>query len=425
MLLALFLFVAGSFALYRLWLQASFTMALAIAGAWAALTLFAGLLAFPALRQRAVFGRLAASILIMAVVMEAGLRATSPRGEVSYLMWHPSYSATFRPAAGALPGISYAESRFTASREGLRARERRADDELRILAVGGSTTECLYVDDADVWTSLLETSLSTRIASRVWVGNAGKAGLRLVHHTVLMRTLATEIRPDVTIVLVGANDITETASALDWDRGMLQYQMVRSGPLLVDGRPRYSGLRLFWEAKRIGQLVKYTGPTAEVLVQDDAGLGTVEQRQRRQAGAHIATPPADLPELLSAYNARLRELVASARAIGTRLVLMTQPSLYKTAMPAAEEALLWGGRLTPSSDSYYTSEVMVGLVGAYNAETLKVCSAEGLDCLDLAAKIGTGLERFYDDYHFNVAGSRRVAAHVTDFLMERGILKAR
>ena len=383
------------------------------------------MLAFPALRRPAVLGRILTSVLIMAVVVELGLRVTSPRGEVSYLMWHPLYSATFRPAAGALPGITYAESHFTASREGLRSRERRADDELRILAVGGSTTECLYVDDPDVWTSLLETSLSSRSGKRVWVGNAGKAGLRLVHHTVLMRTLATEIRPDVTVALVGANDITEVASQLDWDRGMLQYQMVRSGPVFVDGRPRYSGLRLFWEAKRIGQYLKYAGPTAEVLVQDDAGLGTVEQRQRRQAGRHIATPPADLPELLAAYSARLREFVAASRAVGTRLVLMTQPSLYKPNMPASEEALLWGGRLTPSSDSYYTSGVMVGLVGAYNAETLKVCSDEGLECLDLAGRIGTGLESFYDDYHFNVEGSRRVAALVSDFLVERGIAKAR
>ena len=95
-----------------------------------------------------------------------------------------------------------------------------SDDRLRVFAVGGSTTECLYLGEGRTWVDLLETRLQ-RNFSRVWVNNAGLDGHSTFGHQILLDDYIASYEPDLLIYLTGINDIARqdlSRSELNWIR---------------------------------------------------------------------------------------------------------------------------------------------------------------------------------------------------------------
>ena len=65
---------------------------------------------------------------------------------------------------------------------------------------------------------------------------------------------------------------------------------------------------------------------------------------------------------------------------------------------------------------YYRAEALSRGMARYNAALLEVCAIRGLDCIDLAGALPRDTHTFYDDCHFNEAGSQRVAALLAERL---------
>lgn len=90
----------------------------------------------------------------------------------------PGYRVTTRAEPG-LPGIE-GDKTFSVNNMGFRGDELvtpKPDDEYRIFMIGGSTTECFYLDDSEAVTRILQDSLQTASPGLdVKVYNAGKSG---------------------------------------------------------------------------------------------------------------------------------------------------------------------------------------------------------------------------------------------------------
>ena len=106
-----------------------------------------------------------------------------------------------------MPGIE-GESRFTVNSLGIRGPELPPREAAyRILCVGGSTTECLYLDDTESWPHLLMEMLSQqRYRQPVWVGNIGMSGYSTVHHLKFLSEDDLRKQIDCVLFMVGAND---------------------------------------------------------------------------------------------------------------------------------------------------------------------------------------------------------------------------
>jgi len=369
--------------------------------------------------------RLFVSALLVVAVVEGGLRVTDlgrAPGSVSYFVWRPGLVATFHPAAGILPGITHAESRFTVGPDGLRARGRLASDAVRILAVGGSTTEELYVDDPDTWPALTEELLTERLGRPVWVGNAGKSGLESAHHLALIQTLGAELRPDVIVTLLGWNDMSHSLlGVVGSEEPMLQFDSARGGPLFMNGRPQLTGLRTYWGARAVWRILRQRLPGYQPpFTQQEDARSYTPGREARLAAPKTGEMPTQLTSIMAAYAGRLHDMARAARDIGTRLVLVTQPSLVRDGPPGAEaDAYAYGGAWIPGSPMYYDASVVARMIRAFNDTTLRVCEEEDLMCLDLAAAIPPDLDHFYDDVHLNTLGSRAAGRAVAEFLSSR------
>ena len=78
-------------------------------------------------------------------------------------VWPPNHEYLFHPNSSIFSGIS-GESHFTINSLGYRGNEiKNHADEYRILIVGGSTSECLYLDNTETWPYLLMNKLGKTI----------------------------------------------------------------------------------------------------------------------------------------------------------------------------------------------------------------------------------------------------------------------
>lgn len=90
-------------------------------------------------------------------------------------MWPPNIHRVFNLDPRVLPGVE-GETNFIVNSEGIRGDEFIPQDDYRILAIGGSTTEDLYLDQTEAWPQVLQSQLNDDNIRRVWVGNVGKSG---------------------------------------------------------------------------------------------------------------------------------------------------------------------------------------------------------------------------------------------------------
>ena len=362
---------------------------------------------------------------------EIALRGLDPAPE-RFQVWRSHVDATFHPVDDVMPGIEGA-SRFRTNAWGIRGEALADDGRFRVLALGGSTTESLYLDDAEAWPRLLQDELASRTGEASWwVGNAGRSGLNSRHHMAqAMNLLGGPLEIDVLLLLVGVNDLQyRLGSGADYrpldqePREVIEdvkahaFQVVPSG---VAARSAWAPRELLHRLARLRN--DAPARTRSALVLDQAGGSYARWRaHRRQATDLRATLP-DLESALAEYARNLHTIANVADAAGVKLVLLTQPVMWSADLAPELAGLLWMGGVgdfqgTPGQP-YYTAAALAEGMARYNETLLEVCRVRGLPCVDLAAKLPRDTRSFYDDCHFNESGARLVAAHVARALTPR------
>jgi lysophospholipase L1-like esterase len=297
-------------------------------------------------------------------------------------------------------------------------------DEYRILAVGGSTTESLDIDEPKSWPWLLERSLATTPTGQaVRVANVGVSGMTARDHVVQVKRLTDEYPPiHEILVLVGVNDMSDFLANADEygppppvTEPRAERKQERKAFQVPGGFRRLAVWQLLSRTKQL-LLRKFSKSGA--FRDDDAENYARWRRNRR--GVTILDSLPDLTPALVDYRRNLNLIVDHARAHSARLLLMTQPSLWRPDLTPAEANLLWLGGVGDFLDhpvgKYYSANAMSRALDQFNAVTLAVCRERGVTCLDLASKIPKTGEMFFDDVHYTEAGSARVAQEVAEFL---------
>jgi lysophospholipase L1-like esterase len=369
-----------------------------------------------------------ASVAITLVAAEFVLRLAMPSG---YFIWKPHTSRTLMPAPGVMPGVSGA-STFRTNSQGLRADEPSDQDRYRILTIGGSTTECLYLDQAETWPQLLQDALRADAkAPHAWVGNAGMSGRNSRHHVLAMQHLPLkEMKIDAVVLLAGINDLSiRLSQGDDFDPFSLRKPEVERRLVaetflgLARGDPREPWLKrtVLWQLLR-GLKARWVNPQATRGAQDAAGAIYDEWRRNRREASRIIAALPDLSSALDEYARNIKEVAALARARSVRLILLTQPTMWRPGLPRELDSLLWFGGVgdfqARAGQPYYSVEALAEGIRRYNDVLLQTCASEHLECIDLSS-LAKDTSVFYDDVHFNEAGSRQVADIIANHLKAR------
>ena len=362
---------------------------------------------------------LAVAGLVFAVALaEGALRILSA---LSFPLVYPAAAHyEFHPPPDIIPGVT-GTSVFSTNAIGLRGDEYEPDGRYKILTIGGSTTESIYLDDSEAWPYVLQTKLNQRRgpgAPPVWVGNAGRSGQRLLEHLQIFHAVVPKLDIDAVIVLVGINDV------LSYLRDPVGYaeKAARPGdlafplawtfyePPMVDkaiSRPFPQNLALWNLAHRVFS----TLTTSRIHTEDPTAANYIERRRLYHTAPGVIEKLPNIEPGLRRYRQDLVSLVRMAREQGVRLVLATQPVIWNDSLSAEAEQLLWLGLYGnyEGIKGRYAVDVLAEGMARYNAVLRQVCTEYNVECVDLARAMNGNEAYYFDDAHFTELGAEKVA----------------
>ncbi len=340
-------------------------------------------------------------------LIEQRIRPAAPfhtRGANIHDIHHPDPKHIF--------GIS-GPAHFTTGPDGVRApAPSRAEQTTRILSIGGSTTECVYLDDTKTWPALLEQQLPD---NTIWVGNVGISGfytrdhIRFLEKSPLMKSTA------LLVVQPGINDLWRFLAREENYTNFARFEAASVAP---DGEtiPPPKPHRPLWTHSRVIQLfhtLRADAPPPEVR----EGIGGLEYQIRREkrASAALVDQLPDLTDGLKGYRRRIQTMIDRCKERGVPVLFTTQPVLWRDDLPPEVAARCWFGWL--EDGRYLTLGVLRSGMDQYNNALLNVCRDANVPCVDLSPMNGEAAY-FYDDCHFTEEGAVNVANLVAPALAE-------
>lgn len=364
------------------------------------------------------------SIVVSLLIMEGALRIYNPiptrvRGTTIVLPRNITYRTPNRNIPKLDPLIVNTRNSL-----GFRGPGRPPDyaDRLTIITVGGSTTECFFLNDDKTWPFLLEKRLQAVIPA-VWLNNAGLDGHSTVGHLALLNQIVAPLKPKVVLFLVGANDVGRE-SENNFDKYFMghAYASGNSPRILFYRFSEHSelislALNLFraYRAQAQGlshrelvlaQLPRVDGPSPEAI----------EMLKKEHA------------PYLAGYAGRIASLVEACRRNSIEPVLITQPALYgagidpTTGVDLGAVGIAFGingmghASLHPDGASNGRTEWMI--LEWYNDVTRRVGQAQNVKVIDLAREMPKDSQYYYDFFHYTNAGARKIAELVSTPMLQ-------
>lgn len=366
-----------------------------------------GLLAF--LRKRKVLLRLTALAYCCAIPIcaaEAFLHLTTPPR-----LHVPGMTSISYPKPEVAPGVT-GPSRITINQLGLRGEGPHGEPH-KILCIGGSTTYCSYLDDNETWPSLLMQELNKGASKHhTWVADAGKNGLDLLHHIEFLKRCDFTYEFETCIVLCGVNDLEHAVRMPKEDRIALAPSRV-----FEIGGPDYPLTPHFKQAylyQMLKSSLKRIFGVEESYTNDGEGEFYAERRRERQeAPKDYPLPP--LTDHLAFYEENLATLKVLCNEKGLRLILVTQPVLWRNDLPEDLEQLLWSRPIGHTGRALSTQSLASGM-HMFNDALREFCQKHDVELVDLAATLPKDATVFYDDEHFNEDGAQRVASQIAEYI---------
>jgi hypothetical protein len=278
---------------------------------------------------------------------------------------------------------------------GFRGPEPPADwkNSLTIVTVGGSTTECHFLDDGRTWPFLLGGLLADSFRN-CWLNNAGLDGHSTYGHTVLLNDHIKKLRPSVVLLLTGINEVETDGPSF--------HDKLNTRGAYPDFRhyifENSEVLNLCLNLARGWRAQKFNNTTNSMLVLDN--------RRQKLPEPVIARRLAAQGPWLAGYRDRLSKLADTCTRHGILPVFITQPNQFGPGIDPVTGTDL---ELFPLEDSL-NGGLMWKMLEEYNDVIRSVCREKGLALIDLARLMPRNSLYYYDMSHFTNQGAEKVAA---------------
>ncbi|MCL4502292.1 MAG: SGNH/GDSL hydrolase family protein [Deltaproteobacteria bacterium] len=268
---------------------------------------------------------------------------------------------------------------------------------LTVIAIGGSTTECLLISDGKAWCDLLARKLTARFKP-VWLGNGGLDGMSTYGHITFLEDYIIRLKPKVALFLVGANDISLVEGQRTDDSKFFRKSITGVLASAWEGLLNHSevldyatNFYRYYKAKRMGLIHRIFDfprlPQLEIPPEQEQAI--LKEHQEK---------------FLQPYARRLTKLISLCRDNHIKPVFITQPVVFGDLIDP-----LTGADLAKAQSYGYNGRVLWEVLELYNGVVRDAGRRQQVFVIDLAREMPKSTEYFYDTYHFSNAGSRRVA----------------
>lgn len=308
--------------------------------------------------------------------------------------FEPNLKLTLKSEEG-IPGLSGA-TKFTVNNLGMRGQNWSSDfftdNNESVFIVGGSTTECLYLDDTaslNAKTQLYINKLDKNVRTRVFA--AGKSGDFTRDHLAMLSQRIVHLRPKYVVLFCGINDLRRLASS-EFDPLIFpNYPEANfKGNLKKDLVLVLSSLHLF---RRLFYMLKQIHTPGEVVRLSTNYKEKIESLRKMPIGNSY-------PEIDTTwYKSNLLSMIAICQSNEIELIVMTQATTWH--MPSKRE-YHW---MRYINGTQYTPKQMQKKMDEINQITRTVALSKGIQVIDLAKLALDKPDLFYDDCHFTRAGA--------------------
>jgi lysophospholipase L1-like esterase len=362
---------------------------------------------------------------LVGVAAELGARRWIRR-RTGYYVWPPGMRLELRSdddgSAHRAPRV-----RFDVNADGERGCDVRPDEAglFRVLAVGGSSVECLALTPETSWPGALERilnapeNLRTLGAQRVHVGNIGRSGVSSRHlDLILERVLPRYGRLAVIVIMVGGSDLFQW-----FEEGAPA--TVSTAPLSADEAFAVHPEMAFGWTPRHWALVEVVRRLRRhwlhpLEVREQAGKWLAAARKMRAEAPDVRTTLPDPRGLLDRFEHHFRRLLQRAQAHADRVLVLRQP-WFEKEYTAEEAACFWHGGMgkawKETITTYFSLDVVNQVVHLLDARAAQVADSLGVEHRDLRGVIAPSLENYYDYMHYTPAGAAVVARDVAAALL--------
>jgi lysophospholipase L1-like esterase len=267
----------------------------------------------------------------------------------------------------------------------------------KVLFVGGSTTECFYIDDKKHWPYLI----SQKLGPSFLVNNAGLNGHSTVGHISLLNGYLFQLKPDYAFFLIGINDLATT------DNGKNSFDSK-----LVEKKAEYYILQIE-EYSRLMNLLHsfYRSYQAFKLgVKDNAEWHLEAQKVLRPL------PQNEMDDILKkhqnaqeAYKRRILEIINICKKNTVKPIFLTQPLLFGEAVDPTTGYDLAKYQVYIFSGFQYSQKLEL-----YNRTLREICAESHIQMIDLAKLLPKDSKYFFDDMHFSDAGCEKISEIISE-----------
>lgn len=271
----------------------------------------------------------------------------------------------------------------------------KATDETRIFCIGGSTTECLLLNDGDDWPALLEKKLNKTASEQNYrVINAGKSGDDVSDHLAMLAHRIVHLEPDMVLLFLGINDLVHYCGNQEshFDEPIGKYHSLK---LLLSNTQLYR--RLYYLFRTLDMSAIYSRTSYKAKAAYSQSLPVHQE-------------PLALD--LSAFENNLKSIIGITKANNIELVLMTQQYTWDSEDPALPN---WHW-INQVCGKRYDQASLVAALEVINQKTVELGTQHEAAIFRTDSLLPKNSTYFYDDCHFNFNGSQTMSEHLHAFL---------
>ncbi len=270
---------------------------------------------------------------------------------------------------------------------GFRGPEPTEDDKAKkVICMGGSATECFYLNDGKDWPALLGEHLKTELPD-VWMNNAGLSGKSANDNLTLLKKNILALKPDYILLMSGLDDIGHKE---------------KQNKLLEKSRFDFLELPKVFKVLLSGKSSVKKNNAFEVL-----DLSKTEMLE--MSDSQILQRIAQEQPLIANYKKHLQEFADLCKTNGIKLILVSQVILYgdeKDAISDVHLANLKIGDINGRTESL--------LLKQYNKTSYDIAEANHIPFINLSSRLPKDSRFFYDGFHFTNDGAEMVATILYD-----------
>lgn len=269
---------------------------------------------------------------------------------------------------------------------------------LSIITVGGSTTECHFLNDDKTWPFLLGKYLQS-YSGNIWINNAGFDGHSTFGHQVLLNDYLKKLKPKVIMFLTGVNDI-ENEGPSYFDKLTTKnaypdlFHFLYNNSEVINAAVNLSRSR---------QARKFNNTTQEMKV--PGALGELKMTE-----AEVKAKLSKQEKFLDAYESRVIALIDTCKQNNILPVFITQPCLYGNGIDSTTRVNLTTAKVEEGMNGGLLSD----LIGLYNNRITKACKNKSVPYINLAVLMPKNSLYYYDQTHYTNEGAAMVAMLIAE-----------